>query len=67
MLTLRRRVLLGAAASSALATPTFSQVADELRIGAPLPLTGPLAPEGRKQRRGYDLWAKGPSGIIRIG
>jgi len=58
MLTLRRRVLLGAAASSALATPTFSQVADELRIGAPLPLTGPLAPEGRKQRRGYDLWAK---------
>lgn len=30
---------------------------DVIRIGAPLPLTGPLSPEGEKQRRGYDLWA----------
>lgn len=29
-----------------------------IRIGAPLPLTGPLSPEGEKQRRGYDLWAE---------
>lgn len=27
-----------------------------LRIGAPLPLTGALAPEGTKLRQGYDLW-----------
>lgn len=29
-----------------------------LRVGAPLPLTGPLSPEGLKQQRGYDLWAE---------
>jgi branched-chain amino acid transport system substrate-binding protein len=29
-----------------------------LRIGAPLPLTGPLSPEGIKQKNGYDLWAE---------
>jgi len=58
MPTLHRRTLLGIAGSWALSAPAWSQVPDELRIGAPLPLTGPLAPEGRKQRRGYDLWAK---------
>jgi branched-chain amino acid transport system substrate-binding protein len=31
---------------------------DVIRVGAPLPLTGPLSPEGKKQQRGYDLWAK---------
>jgi len=31
---------------------------ETLRIGAPLPLTGPLSPEGLKQQRGYDLWAE---------
>jgi branched-chain amino acid transport system substrate-binding protein len=30
---------------------------DVVRVGAPLPLTGPLSPEGLKQKRGYDLWA----------
>src|SRR5581483_541247 len=29
-----------------------------IRIGAPLPLTGPLSPEGLKQKRGYDFWAE---------
>ena len=29
-----------------------------IRIGAPLPLTGALAPEGLKQKEGYDLWAE---------
>ncbi|MFW5679391.1 MAG: amino acid ABC transporter substrate-binding protein [Pseudomonadota bacterium] len=29
-----------------------------IRVGAPLPLTGPLSPEGLKQQRGYDLWAQ---------
>src|SRR5262249_50205132 len=28
-----------------------------MKIGAPLPLTGALAPEGLKQRRGYEIWA----------
>lgn len=29
-----------------------------IKVGAPLPLTGALSPEGLKQQRGYDLWAK---------
>ena len=31
---------------------------DVIRFGAPLPLTGPLAPEGIKQKQGFDLWAE---------
>src|SRR5580704_12526855 len=31
---------------------------DVIRFGAPLPLTGALAPEGIKQQQGYDLWAE---------
>jgi len=31
---------------------------DVIRFGAPLPLTGPLAPEGIKQQEGYDFWAE---------
>jgi len=31
---------------------------DVIRFGAPLPLTGALAPEALKQRQGYDLWAE---------
>ena len=27
-------------------------------IGAPLPLTGPLSPEGTKLKQGYDLWVE---------
>jgi branched-chain amino acid transport system substrate-binding protein len=30
---------------------------DLIKVGAPLPLTGPLSPEGLKQKRGYGLWA----------
>lgn len=33
-----------------------------LRIGAPLPITGGLAPEGEKQKRGYELWADAING-----
>lgn len=31
---------------------------DVIKFGAPLPLTGALAPEAVKQRQGYDLWAE---------
>src|SRR6202162_4556105 len=31
---------------------------DVIRFGAPLPLTGALAPEATKQQQGYDLWAE---------
>ncbi len=36
------------------AAPANAQ--DTLRIGAPLPLTGALAPEGAKLKQGYELW-----------
>ena len=54
----RRAVLIGMAAATVTPALVRAQGADELRIGAPLPLTGPLAPEGQKQKRGYDLWVK---------
>ena len=41
----------GLSASAALAQ-------DVVKFGAPLPLTGPLAPEAIKQQQGYDLWAE---------
>jgi branched-chain amino acid transport system substrate-binding protein len=44
---------------AALALGGFAASAqDTIRIGAPLPLTGPLAPEAIKQKQGYDLWAE---------
>ncbi len=45
-----------AGATALLSVPALSQ--DVVKVGAPLPLTGPLAPEGLKQKRGYDLWAE---------
>ena len=54
----RRTVLIGMAATVVAPAIVGAQSSDELRIGAPLPLTGPLAPEGQKQKRGYDLWVK---------
>jgi len=42
---------------------------DALRIGAPLPLTGALAPEGAKLKQGYELWQEkvNAAGGIRAG
>ena len=42
---------------------------DVIKVGAPLPLTGPLSPEGIKQQRGYDLWAEtaNAKGGIKVG
>ena len=38
--------------------PNVAASQDVVRVGAPLPLTGPLSPEGVKQKQGYDLWAE---------
>ncbi len=48
-------------------TPVLAQ--DVVRVGAPLPLTGPLSPEGVKQKEGYDLWAEAANakGGIKVG
>jgi branched-chain amino acid transport system substrate-binding protein len=57
----------------ALAATLMSAVAaiaqDAIKVGAPLPLTGPLSPEGIKQQQGYDLWAEAANakGGIKVG
>ncbi|MCF8477577.1 MAG: amino acid ABC transporter substrate-binding protein [Pseudolabrys sp.] len=40
---------------TAIAGAAFAE--DVIKVGAPLPLTGPLSPEGVKQQNGYKLWA----------
>jgi branched-chain amino acid transport system substrate-binding protein len=47
-----------AALTIACVAPQQSMAQEVIRIGAPLPLTGPLSPEGIKQKQGYDLWAE---------
>src|SRR6201990_1058149 len=37
---------------------TGASAEEVIKCGAPLPLTGPLAPEAVKQQQGYDLWAE---------
>src|ERR1700735_5643633 len=49
-------VFVAAVCWSASASPASAD--DVIRFGAPLPLTGPLAPEGIKQQQGYDLRAE---------
>lgn len=41
--------------AAALTTST-AWAQDTLRVGAPLPITGALAPEGAKLKQGYELW-----------
>jgi branched-chain amino acid transport system substrate-binding protein len=54
-----RRLMWNLVAATALVAtcPAFAQE-KMIKIGAPLPLTGALAPEGLKQKEGYDLWAE---------
>jgi branched-chain amino acid transport system substrate-binding protein len=49
-------MIAAAGVTAFLTIPALAQ--DVIKVGAPLPLTGPLAPEGLKQKRGYDLWAE---------
>jgi len=57
--TLSRRLAAGIAAATVAVLPLVPAAAqDAIKVGAPLPLTGPLSPEGLKQQRGYDLWAE---------
>ena len=38
--------------------PADASAQETISFGAPLPLTGALAPEALKQQQGYDLWAE---------
>jgi branched-chain amino acid transport system substrate-binding protein len=62
-------VALGGAAAIGVATVGVAAAQDVIKIGAPLPLTGPLSPEGVKQQQGYDLWAEtaNAKGGIKVG
>ena len=56
-----------AVVSTFAATTVHAQ--EVIRFGAPLPLTGALAPEALKQQQGYDLWAEqvNKAGGIKVG
>jgi len=62
---------IGAAAVLALASTAMpAHAADKvLKVGAALPLTGPLSPEGTRQQNGFQLWADtvNTSGGIKVG
>jgi branched-chain amino acid transport system substrate-binding protein len=48
---------------------TIFAASNVIKFGAPLPLTGPLSPEGMKQKQGYDIWAEtaNKAGGIKVG
>jgi branched-chain amino acid transport system substrate-binding protein len=56
-----------AASTALLGSTALAQ--DVIRFGAPLPITGALAPEALKQQQGYDLWAEAvnKAGGIKVG
>lgn len=56
-LTVMNSLTLGVCAMASLPF-SAAHAQDVIRFGAPLPLTGALAPEALKQRHGYDLWAE---------
>jgi branched-chain amino acid transport system substrate-binding protein len=68
---LRRGILkLGLIAAIALVASPLTYAAEKtLKIGAPLPLTGPLSPEGTRQQNGFQLWADtaNAAGGIKVG
>lgn len=66
-MTVLRSSLTAIALGLAATVPAHAQ--EVIRIGAPLPITGPLSPEAIKQQRGYDLWAEtaNKAGGVKVG
>ena len=66
---MNRALLLGAALAAGTAAAAVAHAQDVIRVGAPLPITGPLSPEAKKQQRGYDLWAEtaNKAGGVKVG
>ncbi len=56
--SIRRALACAAAAAAPFVLCTNAAAQETIRFGAPLPLTGALAPEALKQQQGYDLWAE---------
>ena len=67
--SLLKLALCAALAISPALLPATSAAQETIRFGAPLPITGPLAPEAVKQQQGYDLWAEtvNKAGGINVG
>ena len=65
----RSSAALGAAGATGLQLTPVRAADSPLRIGAPLPLTGALSPEGQKLQRGYELWRDlvNASGGVKVG
>lgn len=63
IIRMTRRTATAKLLAATLATTVMTAIAgaafaeDVIKVGAPLPLTGPLSPEGVKQQNGYKLWA----------
>jgi branched-chain amino acid transport system substrate-binding protein len=66
---MNRAFLFGAMLAAGTAAAGGVHAQDVIRIGAPLPITGPLSPEAKKQQRGYDLWAEtaNKTGGVKVG
>jgi len=58
MSKLLRTALATAMSAAILQSMVAANAQDIIKVGAPLPLTGPLSPEGTKQQRGNNLWAE---------
>src|SRR5215212_1054332 len=65
----RSFMLLAALAAGLIAQTSGAADAEALRVGAPLPVTGALSPEGTKLRQGYELWQDqvNAAGGVRVG
>lgn len=69
ILSYTRRALVAAVVAAPLLVAPAAHAQETIRFGAPLPITGPLAPEAVKQQQGYDLWAEtvNKAGGINVG
>lgn len=69
MTHLLRSALASLAATAALLSAGGAAAQDVIRIGAPLPITGPLSPEAKKLQNGMNLWAElvNKGGGIKVG
>ncbi|MFM1991982.1 MAG: hypothetical protein RJA99_4939 [Pseudomonadota bacterium] len=67
--SLSRRALSAAVLAAPLLAAPVAHAQETIRFGAPLPITGALAPEAVKQQQGYDLWAEtvNKAGGINVG
>jgi branched-chain amino acid transport system substrate-binding protein len=67
--SLARLTLCASAAVVTALAPVWATAQETVKFGAPLPMTGPLAPEALKQQQGYDLWAEqvNKAGGINVG